>query len=66
MKGACRAHGEITNAYKILVIKYEGNRALGRPRLTWGKIFKWFLREQSGNMWVGSVCFRIDTGGGLL
>jgi hypothetical protein len=32
MGGACSAHWEIRNAYKILVRKPEGKRPLGRPR----------------------------------
>jgi hypothetical protein len=30
--GACSTHGKATNAYKILVGKSEGKRALRRPR----------------------------------
>jgi hypothetical protein len=32
ISGTCSAHGEIRNAYKILVGKPEGRRPLGRPR----------------------------------
>jgi hypothetical protein len=35
MGGACSTHGEVSNAYKILVGKLEGNRSLGRPRHRW-------------------------------
>jgi hypothetical protein len=31
--GACSTYGEKRNAYRILVGKPEGKRALGRPRL---------------------------------
>jgi hypothetical protein len=32
MGGACNMHGEVSNAYKILVRKPDGKRSLGRPR----------------------------------
>jgi hypothetical protein len=32
MGGACSTNGEKRNAYKLLVGKLEGKRALGRPR----------------------------------
>jgi hypothetical protein len=35
MGGACRAHREMKNAYKILVGKLEETRPLGRPRRKW-------------------------------
>jgi hypothetical protein len=35
MGGACSTHGEVSNAYKILVGKREGKRSLGRPRHRW-------------------------------
>jgi hypothetical protein len=31
-------HGEMRNAYKILVGKPEGNRPLGRPRHSWENV----------------------------
>jgi hypothetical protein len=37
-------HGKEKNAYKILVRKPEGNRQLGRHRLTWGDNIKMDLR----------------------
>jgi hypothetical protein len=35
MGRACGAHGEMRNAYKILIRKPEGNRLLGSPRRRW-------------------------------
>jgi hypothetical protein len=35
MGRACGTHGEVRNAYKILVGKPEGKRSLGRPRHRW-------------------------------
>jgi hypothetical protein len=45
MGGACRVHGEIRNACKILVGKPEGKRSLGRPSRRWGDNIKADLRE---------------------
>jgi hypothetical protein len=36
-------HGEIRNAYKILVGQPEGNRPLGRPRHRWEDNIKTFF-----------------------
>jgi hypothetical protein len=38
-------HGELTNAYKILVGKLEDKRRLGRPRHTWEDNIKMDLKE---------------------
>jgi hypothetical protein len=35
MGGACSTNGERRNAYRLLVGKPDGRRALGRPRRGW-------------------------------
>ena len=35
MGGACSMYGERRGAYRVLVIKPEGNRPLGRPMHRW-------------------------------
>jgi hypothetical protein len=35
MEGACSTNVEKRNAYRLLVGKPEGKRALGRPRCRW-------------------------------
>jgi hypothetical protein len=35
MSGACSTNGEKRNAYRLLVVKPEGKRPLGRPRYRW-------------------------------
>jgi hypothetical protein len=38
-------HGEMRNAYKILVGNPEVERPQGRPRHKWRIILKWILRK---------------------
>jgi hypothetical protein len=45
-------HGEMMNAYRILVGKPEGKRPLGRPRCRWEDNIKMYLRETG---WGGMV-----------
>jgi hypothetical protein len=44
MGGACSAHREMKNAYRILVGKSEGKRQLGRPRRRWEDNIKLYLK----------------------
>jgi hypothetical protein len=37
--------GEKRNAYRIFVLKEEGERPLGKPRRRWGIILKWILER---------------------
>jgi hypothetical protein len=39
---------EKRNSYRILVLKPEGKRPLGRPRRRWAAILKWFLEIYEG------------------
>ena len=45
MGGACSTYGGERGAYRVLVGKYEGRRALGRPRLRWEDNIKMDLQE---------------------
>jgi hypothetical protein len=38
--------GIMRNAYRMLIVKSEGKRALGRPRHRWEDIIKLDLRER--------------------
>jgi hypothetical protein len=60
------AMGEKMNAYRILVVKPEGKRPLGRPRSRWVDNIKWILERYGGMVWTGSIWLRIGSGGGLL
>jgi hypothetical protein len=65
MGGACSTNGEKRNAYRILVVKPEGERPLGRPRRRWEGNIKMDLRWD-GVVWNGLIWLRIGTSGGLL
>jgi hypothetical protein len=43
--GACGTHGEERKMYKVLVVKPEGKRPLGRPRRRWEDGIRMDLRE---------------------
>jgi hypothetical protein len=58
--------GEKRIAYRLLVGKAEGKRALGGPRRRWWIILRWILERWDGVMWTGLVWLRIGTGGELL
>jgi hypothetical protein len=58
--------GEVRGAYNVLVGRPEGRRPLGRPRRRWEDNIKMNLREMGLGMWIGFICLRIGTGGGLL
>jgi hypothetical protein len=51
MGGACVAHGEMRNEYKILVGKPGGKRSLGRPRRRWEDNIKSDAREIGFWVW---------------
>jgi hypothetical protein len=46
-------HGEKRNVYRILVLRPEGKRPLGRPRRRWMENIKMDLREIG---WGGMDC----------
>jgi hypothetical protein len=58
--------GEERKAYKVLVVKPEGKRPLGRPRCRWEDGIRMDLREIGRSVWIGFYWLRIWTGGGLL
>jgi hypothetical protein len=58
--------GEMRGAYNILIVRPEGRRPLGRPRLRWEDNIKMDLREIGFGMWIGFIGLRIGKGGGLL
>jgi hypothetical protein len=58
--------GEKRNAYRILVGKPEGKRALRKPRHMWVYNIKMDLREIGEIVWIGFIWLRVGTSGGLL
>jgi len=53
-------------AYRVLLGKPEGKRALGRYRRRWEDNIKMDLREWDGGPWTGLIWLRIGTGGRYL
>jgi hypothetical protein len=51
---------------KVLVVKPEGKRPLGRPRCRWEDGIRMDLREIGRSVWIGFDWLRIWTGGELL
>jgi hypothetical protein len=66
MDGARSAHGEMRNAYKMLVEKPEGKRCLRRPRHRWEDNIKTQLKEIGIGLWIGFIWLRIGTSDELL
>jgi hypothetical protein len=56
MGRACSTNGGEEDAYRILVVKPEGKRPLGRPRRRWVDNIKIDLRETrwDGMDWIGT------------
>jgi len=59
-------YGVMTGAYRVLVVKPEGKRPLGRPTRRWEDNIKMMLRKWDVGAWNGSIWLRILTGGGNL
>jgi hypothetical protein len=47
-------HGEVRGVYRVLIVRPEGKRPLGRPRRRWEYIIKMDLREIgiNGEKWI--------------
>jgi len=50
--------------YRVLLGKAEGKRQLEKPRRRWEDNIKVDLQEVGWEVWTGSSCLRIGTGGG--
>jgi hypothetical protein len=62
MDRACSTNVEKRNAYRLLVVKREGKRPLGRPRPKWVDNIRMDLGEIGSG---GMVWLRIGTSGEL-
>jgi hypothetical protein len=51
---------------KILVVKPQGKRALGRPRCSWEDNIKMDLKEKGGRIWTGLTWLRRGSSGRLV
>jgi hypothetical protein len=58
--------GEKRGVFRVLVVKPEGKRPLGRPRCRWEDNIKMDLQKVGWEVWTGSSWLRIGTGGGHL
>jgi hypothetical protein len=58
--------GEERKVYKVLVVKPEGKRQLGRPRRRWEDGIRTDFREIGLRLWIGFEWLRTGTGGVLL
>jgi hypothetical protein len=58
--------GEERGMYRVLVIKPEGKRPLGRPRRRWEDNVKADLQEVGCGVLPGLSWLRIEKGGGQL
>jgi hypothetical protein len=63
MGGACSADGEGRSVYKVLVVKPEGKRPLGTPRLRWEDNIKVDLQEVGCGVMDWIWLAQIETGG---
>ena len=57
---------EKTGVCRVLVLKPEGQRALGRPRRRWEDNIKRDLQKVGCGSWTESSWLRTGTGGGHL
>jgi hypothetical protein len=58
--------GEWIGVYRVLVVRPEGKRPLGRPRRRWEDNIKMDLRRQGSMERTGFRWLRIEFSGGLL
>ena len=58
--------GNSRGVYRVLEVKSEGKRPLGRPRSRWEDNIKMDLQEVRWGAWTGSSWLRTGTGGGHL
>jgi hypothetical protein len=58
--------GEGRNMYRVLVVKPEGKRLIGRRRHGWEDGIRMDLREIGWGVWSGFTWLRIGIIGGLL
>jgi hypothetical protein len=58
--------GERRGVYRVFVGKPDGRRPLGRARYRWEENIKMDLQKVGVELWIGSSCLSIVTGGGHL
>ena len=58
--------GKRRGVYTVFVVKPEGKRPLGRPRLDGRIILRWIFRKWDVGAWNGLSWLRIETRDGLV
>jgi hypothetical protein len=58
--------GERRGTFKVLVVKIEGKRPLGRPRHRWESNIKIYVKQIGWEGLVGFIQLKIGKTGGLL
>jgi hypothetical protein len=66
MSGKCSVYGEGRVVYRVLVVKSEGKRPLGRPRCRWIIILRWIFSKRDVRVWTELSWFRIEKCSGHL
>jgi hypothetical protein len=64
MGGACSTYGEKRGVYRVLVVRSEERKPLGRARRRWEDNMKMDLQEVEWGAWTELICLRVQTGGG--
>jgi len=61
-EGHVASMGERRGVYRVLVVKREAKRPLGRPARRWEDNIKMDLQEVGlGGAWTGLICLRVGT-----
>ncbi len=63
MRGACSAYGRGVSVYRVLVVKPEGKRPLGKPRRRWVIILRLIFRNWDREALPGLLSLRIGNAG---
>jgi len=66
MGGTCSTYGNRRGEYRVLVVKPDGRRSLGRPYTDGRIILRWIFRKWDVGVCTGMIWLKIGTVGGHL